>query len=56
MNMACVLFAMTPEEVITGATRHAAKALGLAHCKGVIGGYDADLTLWDITHPAESCH
>jgi imidazolonepropionase len=53
MNMACTLFRMTPEEALAGATRHAAKALGL-NDRGIIApGMRADLAIWDVTHPAE---
>lgn len=53
LNMACVLFALTPEEALRGATCHAAGALGLKS-KGVVApGMDADLCLWDIARPAE---
>jgi imidazolonepropionase len=54
MNQACVLFALTPQEALAGATRHAAAALGLGERKGQLQvGYDADLLLWDIEHPAQ---
>ncbi len=54
MNMACVLFGLTPEETLRGVTCNAAKALGLHANKGQLAiGYDADLLLWDIDHPAE---
>jgi imidazolonepropionase len=54
MNQAAVLFAMTPEEALTGTTRHGAQALGLGNSKGQLTvGYDADILLWDINHPAE---
>lgn len=54
MNQACVLFGLTPEEALLGATRHAAQALGLGERKGQLKtGYDADVLLWDIQHPAE---
>ena len=54
MNQACVLFGLTPEEALLGATRHAAAALGLHGKKGqVMEGMDADLLLWDIEHPAQ---
>jgi imidazolonepropionase len=54
MNMACVLFALSPEEALRGATTHAAQALGLAQSKGKIAvGFDADLCLWDVKHPVE---
>ena len=53
MNMACTLFRMTPAESLAGVTRHAAKALGLSD-SGVIGsGLRADLTCWNVAHPAE---
>jgi imidazolonepropionase len=54
MNMACVLFQLSPEEALRGATCHAAKALNLAQYKGQIAlGYAADLCLWDISHPVD---
>lgn len=55
-NMACVLFGLTPEEALRGITVNGARALGL-HNKGCIAkGYDADLTLWEIDHPAQIVH
>jgi imidazolonepropionase len=52
MNMACVLFHMSPEEALAGTTRNAARALGLANEKGVIApGKTADLAFWDISSP-----
>ena len=53
MNMGSTLFFMTPEEVLAGATVHAAKALGLSHKGRIEVGCDADLALWDITRPAD---
>ncbi len=53
MNMASVLFGLTPEEVVYGVTLHAAKALDLANKGQIKTGMDADLCLWDIEHPAE---
>jgi len=54
MNMACVLFGLTPQESLLGVTRHAASALGLNQTKGQLGpGMDADLVLWDIKDPAQ---
>jgi imidazolonepropionase len=54
INLACVQFRLTPEEALAGATRVAAKALGL---EGEIGtleaGKAADLAVWDIARPAE---
>jgi imidazolonepropionase len=53
LNMACTLFRLTPTEALVGATRNAARALGLAD-RGVLeAGKRADLALWDIGHPAE---
>ncbi|MCI5046052.1 MAG: imidazolonepropionase [Aquisalinus sp.] len=54
MNMACTLFALTPEEALTGMTRNAARALGLNEEVGTLtNGKIADIALWDINHPAE---
>jgi imidazolonepropionase len=53
MNMACVLFALTPEEALRGATANAARALGLKDRGTVAPGQRADLVLWDIERPAE---
>lgn len=52
MSMACTLFRLTPEEALAGATRHAARALGLAEEYGTIApGKRAELAVWDATHP-----
>ena len=57
MNLACVLFGLTPEEALAGMTRHAAPVLGLAGEVGVIApGMCADMALWDVDHPAELCY
>jgi imidazolonepropionase len=54
INMACVQFGLTPEEALTGATRHAARALGLSDLIGTLAvGRSADFLVWDIEHPAE---
>ncbi len=53
MNMACTLFRLTPEEALAGATRQAARALGLADCGVIAAGMRADLAVWDVAHPAE---
>ncbi len=54
LNMACVLFRLTPEEALAGATREAARALGLGAERGTLApGLAADLVLWDVEHPAE---
>ena len=53
LNMACTLFRLTPEEALAGATRNAARALGLAD-RGVLApGLRADFVLWDVGSPAE---
>jgi imidazolonepropionase len=53
LNMACTLFRLTPQEALAGATRHAARALGLFD-RGVLApGLRADFVLWDVTSPAE---
>jgi len=53
MNMGCTLFYLTTEEVLAGATVHAAQALGLAKKGKIEVGCDADLALWDIARPAD---
>ncbi len=54
LNMGCTLFRLTPEEVLAGVTRNAAKALGIESKVGVLKeGMQADFCLWDISSPAE---
>jgi imidazolonepropionase len=54
LNMACTLFRLTPEEALAGATRHAARALGLAATHGQLrAGWRADFAVWDADHPNE---
>jgi imidazolonepropionase len=54
ISLACVQFRLTPEEALAGATRHAAKALGLADQIGTLeAGKAADLAVWDVERPAE---
>ncbi|MBK6465883.1 MAG: imidazolonepropionase [Rhodobacter sp.] len=53
MNMGCTLFRMTPQEVLAGATIHAARALGLADRGTIAPGQVADLAVWNADHPAE---
>lgn len=54
MNMACTLFRLTPEEAISGVTRHAAQALGLYQQIGQLRtGLAADFIVWELQHPAE---
>jgi imidazolonepropionase len=57
LNMACTLFGLTAEEALSGATRQAARALGMSDEIGTIEvGKRADLALWRIERPAELCY
>lgn len=53
MNQAAVLFGLSPNEVLTGVTAHAARALGLRDRGRLLVGQRADLVAWDIQEPAE---
>jgi imidazolonepropionase len=54
MTMACTLFGLTPDEALAGATRNAARALGLAGKTGTLEvNKTADLAVWNIADPAE---
>jgi imidazolonepropionase len=54
MNMAATLFRLTVDECIEGATREAARALGLLSEIGTLeAGKSADFAIWDIQRPAE---
>ncbi len=53
MNMACVLFGLTPEEALLGVTAHAANALGLKDRGRIAGGLRADLVFWDVERPGD---
>jgi imidazolonepropionase len=54
MNMSATLFGLTVEECLAGATREAARALGLQNEVGTLeAGKSADFVLWDIQRPAE---
>ena len=54
LNMACVLFDLTPEEALAGMTRHAAAALGMGDQVGTLEpGKRADMAFWDVDHPSE---
>ena len=55
MNMACTLFRLTPQEALAGATRNAARALGLARRRRHASrpARRADFALWDIARPAD---
>jgi len=57
LNMACMLFDLTCEEALLGATINGAKALKLDGSKGSIEiGKDADLVVWDIDRPSDLCY
>lgn len=54
IHLACAQFRLTPEEALAGATRHAARALGLADEIGALeAGKAADFAVWDVERPAE---
>jgi imidazolonepropionase len=54
LNMAATLFRLTVEECVAGATRNAARALGLLGETGTLeAGKWADLAIWDIERPDE---
>ncbi|MEZ5657133.1 MAG: imidazolonepropionase [Burkholderiaceae bacterium] len=53
MYMAGTLFRLTPEEALAGATREAARALGLADAGRIAPGLRADLAAWNLERPAE---
>lgn len=57
MSMACTLFRLTPEEVLAGVTRNAARALGLQKQIGTLEvGKSFEFAVWSIGHPAELCY
>ncbi|MGQ3888819.1 imidazolonepropionase [Legionella sp. CNM-1927-20] len=57
MNMACQFFGLTVEEVLSGVTINAAKALGIAQETGAIKpGLAADLIRWPLKDQAELCY
>lgn len=57
LNMACTLFGLTPQEALSGVTRHAARALGLQAEVGTLEvGKRADFALYRIARPAELCY
>jgi imidazolonepropionase len=54
MNMACILFGLTPEEALQGMTVNAAQALGLERDIGTVAaGRAADLAVWNLESLAE---
>ena len=57
MNLAVILFGLTPPEALKGVTLNAARALGLSDRKGSLDiGKDADFCVCSLDHPRElSC-
>lgn len=53
LNMACVLFRLTPEEAVRGLTVNGARALGLTDRGQLLAGQRADFCVWDAGHPRE---
>lgn len=54
LNLACMLYRLTPAEALLGVTKHAAKALKLEASKGMIAaGLDADFIVWQAHEPAD---
>lgn len=53
MNLACVLFSLTPEEALLGMTRNAAGVLGFDDRGTIEVGRRADLVAWSIAEPSE---
>ncbi len=54
MNMACILFGLTPEEALAGVTANAARALGIQDRAGTLKvGKAADFAVWDVRTPAQ---
>ena len=53
MMLAARQFRLTPEECLAGATREAARALGLDDRGTLDVGKRADIAIWDISHPRE---
>ena len=53
MNMACVLFGLTPEEALRGVTVNAARAVGFTDRGTIAKGMKADFVLWDAERPGD---
>jgi imidazolonepropionase len=54
LNLACTLFGLTPEEALAGATRNAARALGLEREIGTLAaGKRADFVVWEAEDPVD---
>ena len=57
LNLACILFGLTPEEALLGFTTAAAKVLGLEQDRGTLTtGARADLAVWQVANLAELCY
>lgn len=53
IHLACVLFRLTPEEAVRGATVNAARALALSDRGRLAPGLRADFAVWSHAHPRE---
>ncbi len=54
LNLACVVFRLTPEEALAGMTRVGARVLGWGDAMGTVEvGKRADLAVWSVDHPGE---
>ena len=57
LNLACILFGLTPEEALLGFTTAAARVLGLERDRGtLVTGARADLAVWRVADMAELCY
>ena len=57
LNLACILFGLTPEEALLGFTTAAARVLGLERDRGTLTtGARADLAVWQVGDLAELCY
>ena len=57
MNLACILFGLTPEESLLGMTAAAARVLALDHDRGTLRpGMRADFALWNVRDIAALCY
>lgn len=54
LNLACVVFRLTPEEALAGMTRVGARVLAWSDAMGTVEvGKRADLAVWSVDHPGE---
>ena len=57
LNLACILFGLSPEEALLGFTAAAAKVLGVNRDRGTLEpGKRADLAVWSVVDLAELCY